>query len=143
MTNEARTSAMPQWVQEHIAEYLQDGVKGHDKMGTPALLLTTTGKRSGEPLLLPLFYGEEGGSFVVVASKGGTPENPDWYTNLVANPEVEVQVRNDKFSAIARTATEEEKPALWEKMAKIWPAYNDYQAKTERAIPVVILEPKA
>lgn len=133
---------MPQWVQEHIAEYLQDGDKGHDKMGTPALLLTTTGKKSGEPLLLPLFYGEDNGNYVVVASKGGAPEHPAWYTNLVAMPEVEVQVRNEKFTATARTANDEEKPALWEKMAKIWPAYNDYQVKTDRPIPVVILEPK-
>lgn len=134
---------MPEWVQEHIAEYLQDGDKGHDKMGTPALLLTTTGKKSGEPLLLPLFYGEDNGNYVVVASKGGAPEHPAWYTNLVANPEVEVQVRNEKFPAIARTATEDEKPALWEKMAVIWPPYNEYQQKTERPIPVVILERKA
>lgn len=133
---------MPDWVQEHIADYLQDGEKGHDKLGVPALLLTTTGKKSGQPLVLPLFYVQDNGNYVVIASKAGAPEHPAWYTNLVANPNVQVQVRNNKFEAVARTASEEEKPALWEQMAKIWPAYNEYQEKTERPIPVVILQPR-
>ena len=75
-----------------------------------------------------------------MASKGGADEPPAWYLNLEANPEVQVQVQGDKFTAHARTANEQEKPAMWEVMAKAWPAYNDYQKKTSRQIPVVVLE---
>jgi deazaflavin-dependent oxidoreductase (nitroreductase family) len=87
-----------------------------------------------------LIYGRDGDNYIVVASKGGAPEHPEWYRNLVANPEVEVQVAADRFMANARTASAEERPKLWALMAEIWPAYNDYQAKTDREIPVVILE---
>lgn len=140
--SEARTRReLPGWVKKHVEEYLStDGEKGHDFQGVPALLLTTTGRRSGQPLQLPLIYGQAGDRYLVVASRGGTPDHPDWYKNLVANAKVEVQVKADRFSAQARTATESEKPALWELMAKIWPAYNEYQTKTDRSIPVVILE---
>ena len=106
----------------------------------PTLLLTTTGRRSGEPYTTPLIYGEDNGRYVVVASRGGADEHPQWYRNLVAQPEVGVQVKADHFRARARTASAEEKPALWQLMARIWPAYNDYQARTSREIPVVILE---
>ena len=132
---------MPGWVKNHVEEYLAtDGEKGHEFRGVPALLITTPGRRSGQPLQLPLIYGQEGDRYLVVASRGGTPDHPDWYKNLVANPDVRVQVKADRFDARARTATDGEKPALWELMATIWPAYNDYQKKTDRPIPVVILE---
>ncbi len=132
---------LPGWVRKHVDDYLAtDGDKGHDFRGVPALLLTTTGRRSGRPLQLPLIYGQEGGRYLVVASRGGAPDHPDWYKNLVAHPEVHVQVKADRFVAKARTATGAEKPALWDLMAKIWPAYNDYQTKTDRPIPVVILQ---
>ena len=141
MTEATPRRGLPDWVQKHVDEYLAtDGEKGHEFQGVPALLLTTTGRRSGQPLQLPLIYGEDGGRYLVVASRGGSADHPDWYKNLVAEPDVQVQVKADRFSARARTASDAEKPALWELMAKIWPAYNEYQTKTERPIPVVILE---
>jgi deazaflavin-dependent oxidoreductase (nitroreductase family) len=90
--------------------------------------------------MLPLIYGTHGDHQVIVGSKGGNPRHPGWYLNLVAEPAVEVQVGADRFSARARTASGEERAALWDKMAEIWPPYNEYQAKTEREIPVVVLE---
>ena len=106
----------------------------------PTLLLTTTGRRSGKSIVMPLIYGEANGSCVIIASKGGAPQHPGWYLNLVAHPEVEVQVAADRFRAKARTATEAERAELWKKMALIYPPYDAYQAKTEREIPVVVLE---
>jgi deazaflavin-dependent oxidoreductase (nitroreductase family) len=79
----------------------------------------------------------------VVASAGGAPQHPAWYLNLAADPRVQVQVRGERFEAEARTATEEEKPRLWQEMARIWPAYDEYQTKTDRQLPVVILQPVA
>ena len=132
---------LPGWIKDHIKTYLEtDGADGHMWRGVPTLLLTTTGRRSGESILLPLIYGTHGPNYLVVASKGGAPTHPGWYENLVANPEVEVQVGADTFKAHARAATPAEKPALWEKMASIWPAYNEYQKQTSRDIPVVVLE---
>lgn len=132
---------LPQWIADHLKQYLEtDGREGHIWNGVPTLLLTTTGAKSGKPLQLPLIYGKDGDNYLVVASKGGAPEHPAWYHNLDANPDVDVQVAADKFKAKARTATAEEKPRLWETMAKIWPAYNEYQQKTTRDIPVVVLE---
>jgi deazaflavin-dependent oxidoreductase (nitroreductase family) len=98
------------------------------------------GRSSGKRYRTALIYGRDGDNYIVVASKGGAPEHPEWYRNLVANPEVEVQVGGDRFKARARTANAEERPKLWDLMASIWPAYNDYQTKTDRQIPVVILE---
>ena len=132
---------MPLFGQEHVARYRETaGEEGHDWQGTKTLLLTTTGRRSGEPRELPLIYGRDGDDYLVVASKGGAPEPPAWYLNLEADPEVEVQVKGDRFRARARTATPEEKPELWRTMAEIWPAYDEYQGKTDREIPVVVLE---
>jgi deazaflavin-dependent oxidoreductase (nitroreductase family) len=110
-------------------------------MTVPALLLTTTGRKSGERFIFPLFYGKTGDSYIVVASKGGAPEHPGWYRNLVVNPEVDVQVATAKFKARARTATGEERAKLWQEALKFWPPYADYQKMTEREIPVVVLEP--
>ncbi|HEV3464102.1 MAG TPA: nitroreductase/quinone reductase family protein, partial [Actinomycetota bacterium] len=87
-----------------------------------------------------LIYGRDGDRFVVVGSVGGSARHPAWYLNLTDHPEVEVQVGPERFRATARTATPEEKPRLWELMTSIWPAYEEYQRKTERDIPVVILE---
>jgi deazaflavin-dependent oxidoreductase (nitroreductase family) len=130
------------WVREHIQHYVAtDGENGHLWKGAPTLLLTTIGRRSHKPRRTALIYGRDGDSYVVVASKGGAKQHPNWYLNLVAQPEVEVQVLGDRFSAHARTAKAEERSRLWELMAKIWPAYNDYQKKTSRQIPVVVLEP--
>jgi len=132
---------MPSWVTDHIKEYqATNGEKGHIWRGVTTLLLQTTGRKSGEPLLLPLIYGKSGENFLIVASKGGAPGHPAWYLNLRDNPEVEVQVAADKFKAKARTATPEEKPEMWKTMAAIWPAYNEYQQKTTREIPIVVIE---
>lgn len=87
-----------------------------------------------------LIYGVDQNRYVIVASKGGAPDHPLWYENLVAHPEVAVQVRGERFRARARTATPKERPPLWKLMTGIWPAYDEYQTKTKREIPVVILE---
>ena len=131
----------PGWQQDHVRRYqATNGEDGHDWNGTTTLLLTTKGAKTGKPYTTPLIYGKDGDRYLIVASNGGAPKNPQWYRNLAADPEIEVQVKDDKFRARARTASPEEKPPLWEKMAAIWPAYNDYQQKTEREIPVVIIE---
>ena len=128
--------------QEHVDRYQETGGEvGHEwRPGVYTLILTTTGRRSGEPRATPLIYGTHDGALLVVASKGGSDEPPAWYRNLTANPDVEVQVGPDRFRARARTAGPDEKPALWREMAGIWPAYDDYQQRTDRDIPVVVLE---
>ena len=133
---------MPLYGKEHVDRYrATDGAEGHDWQGTQTLLLTTTGRRSGEQRTSPLIYGRTPGDEVmVVASKGGSDAPPAWYRNLEADPEVEVQVKGDRFHARARDATPEEKPELWRTMAGHWPAYDDYQRNTDREIPVVVLE---
>ena len=132
---------MPLFGQEHIDRYVAtDGEEGHDWEGTQALLLTTTGRRTGQERVSPLIYGRHGDDYLLVASKGGTPEHPAWYLNLEAHPEVGVQVKGDKFTANARTATPEEKAVMWPIMTKEWPAYDEYQTKTDRDIPIVVIE---
>ena len=127
--------------QEHVDRYLETGGEvGHDWQGTTTLILTTIGRRSGEQRSTPLIYQEHDGNHLIVASRGGTDEPPAWFRNLEEHPEVTVQVLDDRFTARARTATAEEKPAMWRKMAAAWPAYDDYQKKTDREIPVVVLE---
>lgn len=127
--------------QEHVDRYVEtDGEVGHDWQGTTTLILTTTGRRSGEERSTPLIYQEHDGNHLLVASKGGADEPPAWFRNLEENPDVTVQVLDDRFTARARTATAEEKPEMWRKMAAAWPAYDDYQKKTDREIPVVVLE---
>jgi deazaflavin-dependent oxidoreductase (nitroreductase family) len=130
--------------EEHVRRYIEtDGREGHDwQPGVPVLLLTTVGRKSGKERTTPLIYQQEGDAYLVVASKGGTDAPPDWYLNLQAKPDVQVQVRGEKMTALARTATATEKPTLWRKMASVWPDYDDYQTKTEREIPVVVLEPR-
>jgi deazaflavin-dependent oxidoreductase (nitroreductase family) len=127
---------------EHVKRYVEtDGEVGHDwRDGVPTLILTTTGRRSGEPRPTPLIYGRHGDDYLVVASNGGSPEPPAWYRNLSEDPAVQVQVKADRFPARARTATPEEKREVWGTMAGIWPSYDDYQGKTDREIPVVVLE---
>ena len=140
---------LPKWIADHMQRYLEtDGADGHmwDSAPVggpgpiPTLLLTTTGRRSGKSLVMPLIYGEANGAYVVIASKGGAPKHPAWYLNLAANTEVEVQVIADRFRAKARTATGDERTNLWKKMREIYPPYDEYQGKTDREIPVVVLE---
>jgi deazaflavin-dependent oxidoreductase (nitroreductase family) len=127
--------------QEHVERYqATDGEEGHYWQGTLALLLTTTGRKSGEKRTTPLIYGRRGDDVMIVASKGGSDEPPAWFHNIEADPEVEVQIKGDKFRAKARVATPEERPEVWRTMAGYWPDYDAYQGNTDREIPVVILE---
>ena len=127
--------------EDHTRKYREtDGEVGHDWQGTKCLLLTTRGRKSGELRELPLIYGTSGEDYLIVASKGGADTPPAWYLNLVADPEVEVQVKGDRFKAHAREATPQEKPEMWRTMTKEWPAYDEYQKKTERPIPIIVLE---
>ncbi|HXH23165.1 MAG TPA: nitroreductase family deazaflavin-dependent oxidoreductase [Dehalococcoidia bacterium] len=141
MTQEEVLDSPTGWVAQHVREYVEtDGEKGHTWRGVSTLLLTTRGRRSGKLRRTALIYGRDGDRYVIVASQGGAPKHPQWYLNLRARPEVMVQVGAEKFRARARTATPDEKPALWRLMTSIWPAYDDYQKRTEREIPVVLLE---
>lgn len=129
------------WVAQHIRQYVEsNGSKGHRWHGVPTLLLTTRGRKSGKLRRTALIYGTDGDRYLVVASKGGSHQHPAWYLNLAANPDVYVQVGADRFAGSARDATPEEKPALWKTMAGIWPDYDRYQARTDRVIPVVVIE---
>ncbi len=128
--------------QEHVERYVEtDGREGHEWRGTHTLILTTTGRRSGQPRSHALIYGRHGDDYLVVASKGGAPHHPAWYLNLDANPDVEIQVKGDRMAGRAHTATPEERAELWPIMTREWPDYDRYQERTDRQIPVVVLEP--
>jgi deazaflavin-dependent oxidoreductase (nitroreductase family) len=125
---------------EHVRVYREtDGEHGYHWRGTTILLLTTEGRTSGEPRTTPLIHRTDGERWVIVASKGGTPENPAWYENLLANPEATIEVKGDRIEVLASTAEGEERARLWSLMTEVWPAYDEYQAKTEREIPIVVL----
>ena len=135
------TDATKLFGQAHIDAYLEtDGEVGHDWNGVGTLVLTTTGRRSGEPRRSAMIYGVDGDRYVVIGSQGGLPRHPNWYLNLTANPDVEVQVRGDRFPARARTAEGDERVRLWRLMTSIWPNFDVYQSRTDRVIPVVVLE---
>jgi proline iminopeptidase len=127
---------------EHVRRYRETGGEvGHKwKRGSKTLLLTTKGRKSGEPRTKPLIYEQDGDRYVIVASKGGAPEHPDWYRNLEDDPNVELQVLDDVFPARARTAEGEERDRLSQHVNEQWPDYESYQTKTDREIPVVVLE---
>jgi deazaflavin-dependent oxidoreductase (nitroreductase family) len=128
------------WVKEHIDRYVATGGKdGHEWNGAPTLLLTTTGRRTGERRRTALIYGRDGDDYIVVASQGGKPVHPAWYLNLAADPEVEVQVNDEVFPARAETVDDADRARLWPEMAEIWPDFDTYRTKTERTIPVVRL----
>ncbi|WP_446212963.1 nitroreductase family deazaflavin-dependent oxidoreductase [Micromonospora sp. IBSANI012] len=130
------------WVADHIRRYVETGgEQGHEwRPGVFTLLLTTRGRRSGKLRRTALIYGRDGDDYLVVASQGGAPQHPAWYLNLLADPEAEVQVGAETFAVRARTAGPEEKPRMWRTMVDIWPAYDGYQTRTDREIPVVVLE---
>jgi proline iminopeptidase len=127
---------------EHVRRYRETGGEvGHIwRRGSTILLLTTTGRKTGAKHTTPLIYAEDGGRFVIVASKGGAPDHPGWYENLAKNPDVEVQVKGEVFHARARTVTGEERARLWKKANAVWPDYDSYAERTSREIPVVVLE---
>jgi deazaflavin-dependent oxidoreductase (nitroreductase family) len=129
---------------DHIRRYQEtDGAVGHDWNGAPTLVLTTTGRRSGVDRSSAMIYAQDGDRCIVIASQGGAPTHPNWYHNLVAQPAVTVQVRGDRFRALARTAEGEERTRLWALANTVWPRFDDYQTRTDRVIPVVVLEPVA
>jgi deazaflavin-dependent oxidoreductase (nitroreductase family) len=124
---------------EHVRVYREtDGGHGYQWRGTTILLLTTVGRTSGEPRTTPLIHRTDGERWVVVASKGGAPENPSWYENLLADPNATIQVKGDSIDVRASTAEGEERERLWSLMTEVWPAYDEYQTKTDRQIPVVV-----
>jgi deazaflavin-dependent oxidoreductase (nitroreductase family) len=126
---------------EHIRRYREtDGGVGYLWNGVPTLILTTTGRRSGQPHDTALICGFDGDTAVVIASQGGAPTHPQWYLNLRADPRVQVQVKGDRFAALARTAEGAERERRWQLMAAVWPNYDVYQQRTDRVIPVVTLE---
>ena len=129
----------------HVKRYRETGGEvGHIwKRGSKILLLTTKGRKSGEPRTTPLIYENADDKYVIVASKGGAPEDPGWYENLAKEPEVELQVKDEVFPARARTTEGEERERLWKLAAQQWPDYDEYQTKTDREIPVVVLERSA
>jgi deazaflavin-dependent oxidoreductase (nitroreductase family) len=130
---------------EHVVRYLEtNGEEGYEwRHGTTILLLTTTGRKSGEERTNALIFRPWNDAYLIVASKGGTDAPPAWFLNIESDPEVTVQVKADRFAAHARVATPEEKPALWKIMTEAWPDYDEYQKKTDREIPVVVLERRA
>jgi deazaflavin-dependent oxidoreductase (nitroreductase family) len=144
-------SGLPQWIADHIKLYREDPDKAHmwdASLGggeglLPTLLLTSVGRKSGEPRPLPLIYKKVGDNYVIIASKGGAPAHPAWYLNLVAEPNCQVQAGRDETDATARTASGSEREDLWAQLAEVYPPYNDYQKSAgDREIPVVVLEPK-
>lgn len=141
---------LPAWIKEHIELYLKDGEAGHlwdSSLGggegmLTTLLLTTTGRKSGNPSIIPLIYKQtQSGGYCVIASKGGAPTHPAWFLNLQADPNAQLKVGNTELKAVARIAEGDEREALWQELAEYYPPYIDYQAATERQIPVVVLDP--
>ncbi len=128
---------------DHVRQYeATGGAVGHDWNGTSCLVLHATGRKSGAVRKYPLIYGRDGQDYVVVASKGGAAAHPGWYLNLVAHPEALIQVRDQRIPVTARTGTAADKTRVWPIMTAQWPAYDEYQAKTRREIPVVLLRPR-
>ena len=135
------------WIRDHTELYLRDPERAHDwdsshAGGTglvPTLLLTTIGRRTGERRPTPLLYQPTGSGFIVVASRGGSDQHPAWYLNLLENPDCDIQVGRFSYAGVARVLTEEERPPYWDWMVRFWPDYANYQARTERVIPVVVL----
>lgn len=127
----------------HVKLYQETkGEQGYIWNDAPILLLTTKGHKSGQMRTTPLIFARDGEALVIIASKGGAPEHPDWYVNLSAEPNVRVQVKDEVFDAVARTVAGPERQRLWEEAVKVWPQYADYQQATDRQIPVVVLERK-
>jgi deazaflavin-dependent oxidoreductase (nitroreductase family) len=124
---------------EHVRVYREtDGEHGYEWRGTTILLLTTVGRKSGEQRTTPLIHRTDGEHWVVVASKGGAPEHPGWYENLLADPDATIQVKGEHIDVRASTASGDERTRLWSLMTEVWPAYDEYQTKTDRVIPVVV-----
>ena len=125
---------------EHVRVYRETGgEQGYDWRGTTILLLTTTGRNSGQERTTPLIHRVADESWVVIGSKGGAPDHPDWYKNLEASPDAVIQVKDEQIPVRAETAQGDERARLWQLLTEVWPAYDDYQERTDRQIPVVVL----
>ena len=127
---------------QHVQSYLEtNGELGYRwKEDAPIAILFTTGRTTGEARTTPLIFGRDGDDVVLVASQGGAPENPGWYRNLQKTPEAEIQVMGDRWRVRARDAEGGERERLWERMNELWPHYDEYATRTDRLIPVVVLE---
>ena len=127
--------------EKHVKVYREtNGAQGYLWNGVPILLLTSTGRKSGEPRTIPIIFTPYKDSFVIIASKGGSPEHPKWYLNIQDNPNVTVQVKAEVFKAAARTAQSPEREVIWSEALKSWPNFDVYQSRTTRQIPVVVIE---
>jgi deazaflavin-dependent oxidoreductase (nitroreductase family) len=129
--------------QQHVRAYRETGgERGYHWRGATILLLTTTGRASGQDRITPLIFRDDGDgdAWVVVASKGGSPDHPDWYKNLLANPEATLQVKAETIPVRADTAHGDERARLWRRMTEVWPDYDRYQQRTDREIPVVVFK---
>ncbi len=132
------------WNKQVIEEFRANGGKvGGQFKGAPLLLLHTTGAKSGQARVNPVMYLADGDNDVVFASKGGAPTSPDWYHNLVANPRASIEVGDKTIKVVARLAEGDERERLFSRQKELYPGFADYEAKTTRQIPVVILEPEA
>jgi deazaflavin-dependent oxidoreductase (nitroreductase family) len=120
---------------------LTGGKQGGTFKKAPVALLTTTGRKSGQPRVSPLLYLRDGDRVIVVASRGGSDNHPLWYLNLKADPKVTVQIKDDVLHLTARDATDDERATLWPKLVDMYPDFDDYQSWTERKIPIVVCEP--
>jgi deazaflavin-dependent oxidoreductase (nitroreductase family) len=128
--------------ESHVKAYREtNGETGYIWNGAPTLLLTTKGRKSGEPRTIAIIYTPYGSSFVIIGSQGGAPTHPQWYQNILKEPRVQVQVKADKYEAIARTAESPEREQIWAECLKIWPRFDEYQKRTTRRIPVVVIDP--
>ena len=145
MSEEVRNEDGAARIKAHLDLYRADPDKGHDwnPYGKPttALLLTTIGRKSGKKRTLPLIYQKVGANYVLVGSKGGADQHPQWYSNLLAEPAAEIQVRHDHIRVRARSAEGDERSALWREMVAMLPQFDEYQERTDREIPVIVLEP--
>ena len=130
--------------EEHVRRYQEtDGEVGYIWNGVPILLLTTTGRKSGQPRTTPLIHARDGDDYLVVASMGGAPQHPQWYLNLVANASAQIQDRSEHIDVTAHTAGEDDRARLWKIVTEQWPNYDVYQSRTDRVIPVIVLSPSA
>jgi len=127
---------------EHVRSYLEtNGEIGYRwREDAPIAVLFTTGRKSGEERANPLIFGRDGDNVILVASKGGAPADPGWFRNLEASPEAQIQVMGDRWPVRMRVAEGEERERLWRMMNELWPHYDAYAEKTDREIPVVVLE---
>jgi deazaflavin-dependent oxidoreductase (nitroreductase family) len=129
--------------EEHVRLYREtNGEKGYLWNGVPTLLLTSKGRKSGEARTIPIIFTPYRHGYVIIASKGGAPSHPKWYLNLLDDPNVEVQVKADRFKAVTRTAESPERERIWAECVRNWPNYDVYQSRTSRQIPVVVIERK-